>query len=79
MDKTELLAEIKEEARMPDTSDYSDADILAQATQAIWSELQSPLLLGLGAARALRVPGVGGHDVGLLGAVLVQGAALALG
>lgn len=44
---SELLAEVREEARISD-NDRTDAQILTEATSAIWSELQSPLLLGIG-------------------------------
>jgi len=44
----ELLADVRAEARIANDADITDAEILNIASQSIWSELQSPLLLGLG-------------------------------
>ena len=43
----ELLTEVRAEARVPDNA-ATDAEILREATWAIWSELHSPLLTDIG-------------------------------
>lgn len=47
---SELVDEVKREARVPASSDFTDALILAEADKAIWSVMSEPFVTNLGLA-----------------------------